>query len=64
VRRERAEGAEAAAFAHYGLAPRARELRLARPPLCVRALADGTGEPLLLLHGLLIPSGRVASKRP
>jgi pimeloyl-ACP methyl ester carboxylesterase len=52
VRREWAGNAETAAFAHYGLAPRPRELSLAGPPLRVRALADGAGEPLLLLHGL------------
>ncbi len=52
MRRKRDVTAETAAFAHYGLSPRPRELVLARPELRVRALIEGAGEPLLLLHGL------------
>src|SRR5438067_8702749 len=39
------------AFAEVGLAPRSRMLDLRRPPMRVRILEAGEGEPLILVHG-------------
>jgi hypothetical protein len=43
---------EAQALQHYGLRPRIRRLELDEPQVAVRALDAGSGEPLLLLHGI------------
>ncbi len=38
-------------FANLSLKPRARQLRLTKPPLGLRAIEVGVGEPVLFLHG-------------
>jgi pimeloyl-ACP methyl ester carboxylesterase len=45
------EQAEATLFAHYGIAPRSRFVRLADPALQVRVLESGEGDPVVLIHG-------------
>ena len=49
--------AEAALFAHHDVEVSERFVELADPPLRVRVLEAGTGDPLLLVHG----SGMAAS---
>jgi pimeloyl-ACP methyl ester carboxylesterase len=44
--------AEQQVFAGCSLEPRARQLRLQRPPLALRIVEFGDGEPALFLHGL------------
>ena len=43
--------AEAQVFARYSLTPRSRQLRLKKPPITLRAIELGSGEPALFLHG-------------
>ena len=46
------EDAEAEAFAHYGLRPQRRWIRLVQPPAQLRVLEMGRGDdPVVLLHG-------------
>ncbi len=42
---------ETQVFAGYSLKPRVREFRLQKPPLVLRAIEVGAGEPALFLHG-------------
>jgi len=41
-------------FAHYGVEPRARTMALQEPQVTVRVREVGTGEPVLLLHGITL----------
>jgi pimeloyl-ACP methyl ester carboxylesterase len=43
--------AEARLFTQYGLATRSRTVELADPPVAVRVLEAGEGDPVVLLHG-------------
>jgi pimeloyl-ACP methyl ester carboxylesterase len=43
---------EGRVFSQYHLSPRPRRLRFGQPPLGVRVLEIGSGEPILFLHGL------------
>lgn len=52
--------AESSVFAAYGLAPRVQHLYLPEPPLTVRALEVGAGEPVLFLHGITLCSAHWA----
>ena len=51
VRAERYAQAERALWDHYGLAPVERFVELRDPPVRLRVLEVGSGEPLLFVHG-------------
>jgi 2-hydroxy-6-oxonona-2,4-dienedioate hydrolase len=53
--------AEAAVFADHGLDPTSREPALDEPPITLRALELGSGEPALLMHGIGLGSAHWAS---
>jgi pimeloyl-ACP methyl ester carboxylesterase len=46
--------AEMRLFAHYGIDPCARMLELQAPPITLRARETGSGEPVLLMHGITL----------
>jgi pimeloyl-ACP methyl ester carboxylesterase len=46
--------AEARVFARYDLTPSTRHIRLEEPPIALRAVEVGAGEPVLFLHGLTL----------
>jgi pimeloyl-ACP methyl ester carboxylesterase len=54
--------AEAKVFARYALRPRPRRLRLGEPRVSVRAVeaGSGSGEPLVLLHGICLSTAHWA----
>jgi pimeloyl-[acyl-carrier protein] methyl ester esterase len=51
---------EGRVFRQYHLSPRARRLGFGEPPLGVRVLEIGSGEPILFLHGLSLCSAHWA----
>src|SRR5215469_7189187 len=53
-RHARNAGSETTMFAHYGVEPRARTMALQEPQVTVRVREVGTGEPVLLLHGITL----------
>ena len=55
VSADRFRRAEAAIWAHYGLAPTERLVQLADPELRVRILEVGSGRPMLMVHGTIGP---------
>lgn len=50
---DRFRRAEAAIWAHYGLAPTERVVQLTNPRLSVRILEVGSGRPVLMVHGTI-----------
>jgi pimeloyl-ACP methyl ester carboxylesterase len=47
-------GAETRLFAHYGVDPQTRALRLATPPITLGVREAGSGEPAVLMHGITL----------
>jgi pimeloyl-ACP methyl ester carboxylesterase len=52
--------AEDAVFADHDLEPKARRLELDAPPIALRLLEVGTGEPTLFMHGIALGSAHWA----
>ena len=51
---------EKRAFGRYGLEPSARVLQVGDPPLSLRVLESGVGDPVVCLHGISLASAHWA----